>query len=51
VLDEFGDVNGVSDVAFYGNTLYTLIAGGGCINGVPARDSFLIPDERMATNL
>ncbi|MBD0297955.1 MAG: ScyD/ScyE family protein, partial [Flavisolibacter sp.] len=26
---------GVSDVAFYGNTLYALISGGGCSHGVP----------------
>lgn len=30
-----GSVNGVSDVAFYGNTLYALISGGGCQGGVP----------------
>jgi hypothetical protein len=30
-----GDVMGASDVAFMGNTLYVLIAGGGCSHGVP----------------
>jgi hypothetical protein len=29
-----GDVEGVSDVAFMGNTLYALVAGGGCSHGV-----------------
>jgi len=30
-----GDVLGVADVAFLGNTLYALLAGGGCSHGVP----------------
>jgi hypothetical protein len=30
-----GDVEGVSDVAFIGNTLYALLAGAGCSHGVP----------------
>lgn len=30
-----GDVSGVADVAFIGNTLYALLAGGGCSHGVP----------------
>lgn len=30
-----GDVEGVADVAFIGNTLYALLAGGGCSHGVP----------------
>jgi len=29
-----GDVEGVADVAFVGNTLYALVAGGGCSHGV-----------------
>lgn len=29
-----GDVEGVADVAFVGNTLYALLAGGGCSHGV-----------------
>ena len=29
-------VSGVADVAFIGNTLYALIAGGGCSHGVPS---------------
>jgi len=31
-----GDVEGVADVAFIGNTLYALLAGGGCSHGVPS---------------
>jgi len=31
-----GDVSGVADVAFIGNTLYALLAGGGCSHGVPS---------------
>ncbi|HLO79362.1 MAG TPA: ScyD/ScyE family protein [Chitinophagaceae bacterium] len=31
-----GDVEGVADVAFVGNTLYALLAGGGCSHGVPS---------------
>ncbi len=30
-----GDVEGVADVAFIGNTLYALLAGAGCSHGVP----------------
>jgi len=30
-----GDVEGVADVAFIGNTMYALLAGGGCSHGVP----------------
>jgi hypothetical protein len=30
-----GDIEGVADVAFVGNTLYALLAGGGCSHGVP----------------
>ncbi len=30
-----GDTVGVADVAFIGNTMYALIAGGGCSHGVP----------------
>jgi len=31
-----GDVEGVSDIAFIGNQMYALIAGGGCSHGVPS---------------
>ncbi len=31
-----GDVSGVADVEFIGNTLYALLAGGGCSHGVPS---------------
>lgn len=33
--DAMGDVIGVADVAFIGNTLYALVAGGGCSHGNP----------------
>lgn len=33
--DASGDVIGVADVAFIGNTLYALVAGGGCSHGNP----------------
>ena len=32
-LSANGDVMGVSDIAFVGNTLYALLAGGGCSHG------------------
>ena len=31
-----GDVEGVSDIAFIGNTMYALLAGAGCSHGVPS---------------
>jgi hypothetical protein len=31
-----GDIEGVADVAFKGNNLYALLAGGGCSHGVPS---------------
>ena len=31
-----GDVLGVADVTFIGNTLYALLSGGGCSHGVPS---------------
>ncbi|MEP7141774.1 MAG: ScyD/ScyE family protein [Ferruginibacter sp.] len=31
-----GDIEGVADVAFKGNTLYALLAGAGCSHGVPS---------------
>lgn len=33
--DAMGDLIGVADVAFIGNTLYALVAGGGCSHGNP----------------
>jgi hypothetical protein len=33
--DALGDLIGVADVAFVGNTLYALVAGGGCSHGNP----------------
>ena len=35
-IDAQGDIMGVSDVAFIGNTIYGLLAGAGCSHGVPA---------------
>lgn len=35
-LDPFGDAQGVSDIAFYGDRLFALIGGGGCQGGVPS---------------
>jgi hypothetical protein len=31
--DQFGDVLGVSDIAFVGDTLYAVVSGGGCSRG------------------
>lgn len=31
-----GDVEGVADVAFIGNNMYAILAGGGCSHGVPS---------------
>lgn len=41
-----GDVEGVADVAFIGNQLYALLAGGGCSHGVPS-----IPNGIIKVNL
>lgn len=40
-----GAVTGVADIAFIGNTLYALIAGGGCSHGVPS-----IPNQVARVN-
>jgi len=37
--DAMGDLIGVADVVFIGNTLYALVAGGGCSHGNPALPS------------
>jgi hypothetical protein len=37
-----GDTQGASDVAFVGNTLYALLAGGGCSHGNPATPNGVI---------
>jgi hypothetical protein len=34
--DAMGDIIGVADVAFIGNTLYALVSGGGCSHGNPS---------------
>ncbi|MBA2250548.1 MAG: ScyD/ScyE family protein [Chitinophagaceae bacterium] len=40
-----GDAEGVADVAFVGNTLYAVIAGGGCSHGVPS-----VPNQVIKVN-
>ena len=35
-MDAQGDIMGVGDVAFIGNTLYGVLAGAGCSHGVPS---------------
>ena len=42
-----GDVEGVADVEFIGNTLYALLAGGGCSHGVPSIPNGIV---RINTN-
>ena len=37
--DAMGDLIGVGDVAFIGNTLYALVSGGGCSHGNPTSPS------------
>jgi hypothetical protein len=37
--DAMGDLIGVADVAFIGNTLYALVSGGGCSHGNPNNSS------------
>lgn len=47
-----GDLLGVSDVAFIGNTLYALFAGAGCSHGVPSIPNGIIkvhPDRSWET--
>jgi hypothetical protein len=46
-----GDILGVSDVAFIGNTLYALFSGAGCSHGVPTIPNGIIkvhPDKSWA---
>jgi hypothetical protein len=40
-----GDVAGVADVAFIGNTMYALLAGGGCSHGVPTVPNGIVKVE------
>jgi hypothetical protein len=40
-----GDVEGVADVAFVGNTLYALLAGAGCSHGVPTVPNGIVKVE------
>jgi len=35
-INALGDILGVADVSFVGNTLYALLAGAGCSHGVPS---------------
>ena len=37
-----GDVEGVADVAFIGNTLYAVLAGAGCSHGVPSKPNAVV---------
>jgi len=37
-----GEVSGVADVAFVGNTLYALLSGGGCSHGVPSMPNGIV---------
>jgi hypothetical protein len=55
-VDALGDVNGVSDVAFVGNQLVAMVAGGGCSHGsasVPAGLATVSPsgDWSIVTDL
>lgn len=34
-VNAMGEISGVGDIAFVGNTLYALVTGGGCSHGVP----------------
>jgi hypothetical protein len=44
--DAIGDLLGVADVAFVGNDLYALIAGGGCSHGNPDSPNSVIKIDR-----
>ena len=41
-INAMGDISGVGDVAFIGNTMYALITGAGCSHGVPSIPNSLI---------
>ncbi|MEO8111785.1 MAG: ScyD/ScyE family protein [Ginsengibacter sp.] len=41
-MSVMGDISGVGDVAFIGNTLYAVITGAGCSHGVPSIPNSLI---------
>jgi hypothetical protein len=41
-VNSLGDVSGIGDVAFMGNTLYAVITGAGCSHGVPSIPNSLI---------
>ena len=40
--NSMGDISGVGDVAFMGNTLYAIITGAGCSHGVPSIPNSII---------
>jgi hypothetical protein len=44
-----GDVEGVADVAFVGNTLYALLAGAGCSHGVPSMPNSVVKIDKDGT--
>ena len=46
-VNAFGDVTGIADVAFIGNTLYGLSAGGGCAHGLAGTNAAVL---RVNTN-
>ena len=55
-IDAQGDIMGVGDVSFIGNTLYAVLAGGGCSHGVPSIPNGIIkvlPNKKweMVANL
>lgn len=41
-INAFGDISGIADVAFVGNTLYALLTGAGCSRGVPTVPNSLL---------
>lgn len=55
-INSMGDISGVGDVAFLGNTLYAVLTGAGCSHGVPSIPNSVIkihPDKTwsMVANL
>jgi hypothetical protein len=48
-VNALGDVVGVSDVAFVGNSLYAIISGAGCSHGVPSKPNSVVRIESNNT--
>jgi hypothetical protein len=46
--DAMGDIIGVADVAFIGNTLYALVSGGGCSHGNPSISTGIAKVDRSS---